>query len=151
MLTLFLLRLVRISYSLRALYTPLRAYRPRKRDRYYFLFDLYYYANALNLLFLWVFPSSAHLWIACYWLSHGSLANTVVTCRDSVVFCNPDKLTTLFIHHHPSFMFTAIWYVFPTGSLLCQSGTHRYHAKEEKGSPSHQDYTRRMPSWGKLG
>lgn len=112
MLPLTIFRWVHIAYSLQALYLlPLRAYRYKKRDWHYFLFDLCYYMNILNFLFLWVFPSNASLWVACYCLSHGSLASAVITWRNSLVFHDSDKVTSLFIHLYPPFTFTVIRYV----------------------------------------
>ena len=106
------LRWVHIAYTLQALYLlPLRAYRYKKRAWHYFLFDLCYYANVLNFLFLWVFPASAPLWVACYCLSHGTLASAVITWRNSLVFHDSDKVTSLFIHVYPPFTFTVIRYV----------------------------------------
>lgn len=102
-------RWVHIAYSLQALYLlPLRAYNYKKRSWHYFLFDLCYYANIINFLFLWVFPSSAPLWVASYCLSHGSLASAVITWRNSLVFHDSDKVTSLFIHLYPPFTFTVI-------------------------------------------
>lgn len=83
-------------------------YHYKKRDWHYFLFDLCYYMNILNFLFLWVFPSNAPLWVACYCLSHGSLASAVITWRNSLVFHDSDKVTSLFIHIYPPFTFTVI-------------------------------------------
>lgn len=70
-----------------------------------------YYTNILNFLFLWVFPSSAPLWVACYCLSHGALASAVITWRNSLVFHDSDKVTSLFIHLYPPLTFTVIRYV----------------------------------------
>lgn len=105
---------VHIAYTLQALYLlPLRAYRYKKRDWHYFLFDLCYYVNILNFLFLWVFPSNAALWVACYCLSHGVLASAVITWRNSLVFHDSDKVTSLFIHVYPPFTFTVIRHFYP--------------------------------------
>ena len=87
---------------------PLRVYVYKKRDWHYFLFDLCYYVNILNFLFFWVFPSSPTLFVACYLLSHGSVASAVITWRNSLVFHDRDKVTTLFIHIYPPFSFTVI-------------------------------------------
>ena len=125
MFMLFVFRWVHIAYTLQALYLlPLRAYQYKKRDWHYFLFDICYYANILNFLFLWVFPSSAPLWVACYCLSHGSLASAVITWRNSLVFHDSDKVTSLFIHLYPPFTFTVIRYVFPGSSTYRRSVTH---------------------------
>jgi hypothetical protein len=102
-------RWVHISYTLQALYLlPMRIYKYKKRAWHYFLFDLCYYVTILNFLFIWAFPSNAALFVACYCLSHGSLASAVITWRNSLVFHDSDKVTSLFIHIYPPFAFTTI-------------------------------------------
>ncbi|KAF5357594.1 hypothetical protein D9758_007410 [Tetrapyrgos nigripes] len=65
------------------------------------LFDLYYYVTILSFIYLWIFPASLAL---C--LSHGSLASAAITWRNSLVFHDLDKVTSLFIHVYPPFVFT---------------------------------------------
>ena len=104
-------RWVHVSYTIQGLYLlPLRCYRYKKRDWHYFLFDLCYFVTILNFAFFWIFPSSPTLFIACYCLSHGSLASAVITWRNSLVFHDQDKVTSLFIHIYPPFSFTVIRY-----------------------------------------
>ncbi|KAF7355022.1 Integral to membrane protein [Mycena sanguinolenta] len=106
---------VHIAYTLQALYLlPLRAYLYKKRAWHYFLFDLCYYVNILNFVYLWLLPSSPALFTACYCLSHGSLASAVITWRNSLVFHDLDKVTSLFIHVYPSFTFTVIRHFYPS-------------------------------------
>ncbi|KAM6495696.1 Protein of unknown function (DUF2838) domain containing protein [Amanita muscaria] len=105
---------VHIAYSVQAAYLlPLRFYLYKKRAWHYFLFDICYYVNILNFLFIWLFPSNASLFIACYCLSHGSLASAVITWRNSLVFHDQDKVTSLFIHIYPPFTFTVIRHFYP--------------------------------------
>lgn len=87
---------------------PMRFYSYKKKALHYFLFDLCYYTNILDLIYIWVFPSSPTLWVACYCLSHGSLASAVITWRNSLVFHDWDKVTSVFIHIYPPFVFTVI-------------------------------------------
>jgi len=102
-------RWVHIAYTLQALYLlPLRAYTYKKRAWHYFLFDLCYYATVLNFIYIWLLPSSPALFVACYCLSHGSLASAVITWRNSLVFHDSDKVTSLFIHIYAPFTFTVI-------------------------------------------
>ncbi|PPQ64796.1 hypothetical protein CVT26_002628 [Gymnopilus dilepis] len=109
---------VHIAYTVMGLYLlPLRVYVYKKRDWHYFLFDLCYYVNILNFLFFWVFPSSPTLFVACYLLSHGSVASAVITWRNSLVFHDRDKVTTLFIHIYPPFSFTVIRHFYPNAEL----------------------------------
>ncbi|KAG6849635.1 hypothetical protein H0H93_006758 [Arthromyces matolae] len=84
-----------------------------KRAWHYFLFDLCYYVNILNFMYLWLFPSSSALFVACYCLSHGSLASAIITWRNSLVFHDLDKVTSLFIHMYPPFTFTVIRHFYP--------------------------------------
>lgn len=51
--------------------------------------------------------------MACYCLSHGSLASAVITWRNSLVFHDIDKVTSLFIHIYAPFTFTTIRHYLP--------------------------------------
>ncbi|EJD01279.1 uncharacterized protein FOMMEDRAFT_110967 [Fomitiporia mediterranea MF3/22] len=103
-----------ISYTIQALYLlPLRAYNYKKRAWHYFLFDLCYYATILNFMYIWIAPGSATLWIACYCMSHGSLASAVITWRNSLVFHDSDKVTSLFVHMYAPLVFTVIRHHYP--------------------------------------
>ena len=105
-------RYVHISYTLQSLYLlPYRYYTYKKLQWHYFLFDLCYYVSILNFVFLWIFPQSPFLFIACYTLSHGAVASAVITWRNSLVFHDADKVTSLFIHVYAPFTFTVIRYV----------------------------------------
>ncbi|KAH7888065.1 hypothetical protein F5I97DRAFT_1805925 [Phlebopus sp. FC_14] len=105
---------VHISYTIQGLYLlPLRAYNYKKRSWHYFLFDLCYYVTILNFIYIWLLPSSPALFMACYCLSHGSLASAVITWRNSLVFHDSDKVTSLFIHIYAPFTFTVIRHFYP--------------------------------------
>lgn len=98
-----------IAYTLQALYLlPMRFYLYKKRSWHYFLFDLCYYSTILNFAYIWFFPGSPALFVACYCLSHGSLASAVITWRNSLVFHDSDKVTSLFVHIYAPFTFTTI-------------------------------------------
>ncbi|PCH41341.1 hypothetical protein WOLCODRAFT_137340 [Wolfiporia cocos MD-104 SS10] len=103
-----------VAYTLQAaFYLPLRVYMYKKRAWHYFLFDLCYYANILNFVYIWLVPTSPALFVACYCLSHGSLASAVITWRNSLVFHDFDKVTSLFIHVYPPLTFTVIRHFYP--------------------------------------
>ncbi|KAJ3523084.1 hypothetical protein NM688_g8784 [Phlebia brevispora] len=103
-----------ISYTLQAGYLlPVRAYYYKKRSWHYFLFDLCYYCTILNFVFIWLLPGNAALFVACYCLSHGSLASAVITWRNSLVFHDSDKVTSLFIHIYAPVTFTVIRHYYP--------------------------------------
>ncbi|KAI0347433.1 hypothetical protein BDW22DRAFT_1351871 [Trametopsis cervina] len=103
-----------IAYTVGSGYLlPLRAYKYKKRSWHYFLFDLCYYCTILNFVYIWIFPSSPALFVACYCLSHGSLGSAVITWRNSLVFHDSDKVTSLFIHIYAPLVFTTIRHYYP--------------------------------------
>ncbi|KAG0146851.1 hypothetical protein CROQUDRAFT_106857 [Cronartium quercuum f. sp. fusiforme G11] len=106
-----------LSYTLQAAYyLPLRIYTYRKQAYHYFLFDLCYVVNGLTLLFLWIWPSNALLFQACYGLAHGPSAFAIATWRNSLVFHSVEKVTSLFIHIYPALVFTVIRHFDPNAS-----------------------------------
>ena len=104
-------RWIHVAYTVQAAYyLPLRVYMYKKRTWHYFLFDLCYYTNVLDLIFIWAAPSSPALFVACYCISMGSLASAIITWRNSLVFHDWDKVTSLFIHIYPPLVFSVIRY-----------------------------------------
>ena len=100
-----------IWYTVQGCYLlPLRFYQYKKRAWHYFLFDLCYYVTILNFIFIWFLPANPSLFIACYCLSHGSLASAVITWRNSLVFHDQDKVTSLYVHIYAPLSFTVIRY-----------------------------------------
>ncbi|KAG6830615.1 hypothetical protein H0H92_015707 [Tricholoma furcatifolium] len=105
---------IHIMYTVLSGYLlPLRYYLYKKRAWHYFLFDLCYFVTILNLIYIWLLPSSSALFVACYCLSHGSLASAIITWRNSLVFHDLDKVTSLFIHVYPPLTFTVIRHFYP--------------------------------------
>ncbi|PSR71842.1 hypothetical protein PHLCEN_2v12343 [Hermanssonia centrifuga] len=105
---------IHIAYTIQAGYLlPMRAYYYKKRSWHYFLFDLCYYCTILNFVYIWILPSNPALFVACYCLSHGSLASAVITWRNSLVFHDSDKVTSLFIHIYAPLTFTVIRHFYP--------------------------------------
>ncbi|KAI1469980.1 uncharacterized protein F4812DRAFT_450321 [Daldinia caldariorum] len=82
-------------------YMPIRFYTYRKRGYHYFLADLCYFVNLLLFLSIWVFPASKRLFIAAYCLAFGNNAVAIIMWRNSLVFHDFDKVTSLFIHIMP--------------------------------------------------
>ncbi|XP_006460144.1 hypothetical protein AGABI2DRAFT_68552 [Agaricus bisporus var. bisporus H97] len=108
---------VHVAYTAMSLYLlPLRFITYKKRAWHYFLFDLCYYVNIINFIYIWLLPSNAALFVACYCLSHGPLASAVITWRNSLVFHDQEKVTSLFIHIYPAFTFTVIRHFYPGAS-----------------------------------
>ncbi|KAI0751457.1 hypothetical protein C8Q80DRAFT_1098040 [Daedaleopsis nitida] len=105
---------IHVAYTIQAAYyLPLRVYMYKKRAWHYFLFDLCYYTNILDIVFIWAMPSSAALFVACYCISMGSLASAVITWRNSLVFHDWDKVTSLFVHIYPPLVFSVIRHYYP--------------------------------------
>ncbi|EJT97701.1 hypothetical protein DACRYDRAFT_84732 [Dacryopinax primogenitus] len=99
---------VQMAYSF-----PYRVYTFKKKAWHYFLFDLCYYVNLLNMVFIWFMPQSKFLFQSCYLLSHGPIASAVITWRNSLVFHDAEKIMSLFIHFYPPFVFTVIRHYYP--------------------------------------
>ncbi|KAF5101781.1 hypothetical protein D0Z00_000643 [Geotrichum galactomycetum] len=87
---------------------PIRFYSYKRKQYHYFLADLCYFVNMLNLIYIWLFPESAHLFISCYALSFGTLSWAVITWRNSLVLHSIDKTTSSFIHILPPTVFHVI-------------------------------------------
>ncbi|PWN48473.1 hypothetical protein IE53DRAFT_389331 [Violaceomyces palustris] len=101
-------------YSLLALYfLPLRVYSYTRKQWHYFLFDFCYFLNVANLIFIWILPNSKFLFTVCYCAAHGPLAFSVATWRNSLVFHSLEKMTSLFIHLYPPFVFTTLLHFTP--------------------------------------
>ncbi|KAN0062087.1 hypothetical protein ACQY0O_005604 [Thecaphora frezii] len=106
--------LVPALYSALALYfLPLRVYSYTSKKWHYFLFDFCYFLNVANLLFIWVFPDNKFLFTVCYCAAHGPLAFSVATWRNSLVFHSLEKMTSLFIHLYPPFVFMTLVHFAP--------------------------------------
>ena len=86
----------------------MRIYSFKKRRWHYFLFDLCYFVNIVNFVWIWILPQSRALFIACYCLSHGSVATAIVTWRLGMVFHDAEKVTSMFIHIYPPFVLSTI-------------------------------------------
>ncbi|GLC50735.1 hypothetical protein PLESTB_000426200 [Pleodorina starrii] len=72
------------------------------RKWHYYLYDFCYYANLLMVLQLWVLPRSAPLAKVTFSYNTGPLAWSILTFRNSLVFHDLDKVTSLFLHLVPA-------------------------------------------------
>ncbi|KAL7625585.1 hypothetical protein AAE478_004805 [Parahypoxylon ruwenzoriense] len=94
-------------------FMPIRFYTYRRRGYHYFLADLCYFVNLLLFLSLWVFPSSKRFFIAAYCLAFGNNAVAIIMWRNSLVFHDFDKVTSLFIHIMPCATLHCIVHLLP--------------------------------------
>ncbi|KAI0311146.1 hypothetical protein OF83DRAFT_1177858 [Amylostereum chailletii] len=109
---------VHVAYTVQAMYLlPVRVYNFKKRQFHYFLADLCYVVNLMNFVYIWILPQSSTLFIACYCLSHGSVASAIVTWRLGMVFHDSDKVTSMFIHIYPPFVLSTIRHFYPNAEV----------------------------------
>ncbi|WVQ78433.1 hypothetical protein IAT38_000519 [Cryptococcus sp. DSM 104549] len=114
-----------------AFYLPIRIYTYKRKAWHYFF--LCYFVNVLDLLWIWVFPSSSILFIASYLLTLGPLASAIITWRNSLVFHSLDKVTSIFIHIYPPIVLTVIRHVYPNAEArypgLEHVGDYKWYSK----------------------
>jgi hypothetical protein len=79
----------------------------------YYLADLCYYVNYLLMVYIWVYPDSQMLYIACCSFSWGTLSFAVITWRNKLVFHSIDKITSTFIHVLPGVIMYVITHQLP--------------------------------------
>ncbi|CDZ96415.1 Uncharacterized conserved protein [Phaffia rhodozyma] len=99
-----------------AFYLPVRIWTYKKKQWHYFLWDMCYYVNVLDLIWMWFFPANTIFFTACYLLTMGPLASAIITWRNSLVFHSLDKVTSLFIHIYPPLTLTTIIHFYPNGA-----------------------------------
>jgi hypothetical protein len=73
-------------------FMPIRFYTYHKKGYHYFLADLCYFVNFLEVLSIWVFPNSKRLFISTYCLAMGNNAIAIAMWRNSLVFHSMDKV-----------------------------------------------------------
>ncbi|KAI1485960.1 hypothetical protein F5X96DRAFT_286603 [Biscogniauxia mediterranea] len=101
-------------YTIQLVYfMPIRYYTYHRRGYHYFLADLCYFVNFLLVLSIWVFPSSKRLFVSSYCLAFGNNAVAIIMWRNSLVFHDFDKVTSLFIHIMPCATLHCIVHLFP--------------------------------------
>ena len=71
-----------------------------------FMFDFCYFINALAVVHL-LTPSSPAIFATCFMLSCGPLAGAILAWRNSLVFHDLEKMTSLFIHAGPPLLMYA--------------------------------------------
>ena len=81
---------------------------------HWFLADFCYFANYAMIYFLWYGQKDRFWFLTCYVFSNGPLAFAVMMFRNSLVYHEIDKLTSLAIHAIPMCIMTHIrWYTIP--------------------------------------
>lgn len=75
-------------------FMPIRYYTYHAKGYHYFLADLCYFVNLLNMLSIWGFPGSKRLFLGTYCLTFGNNAAAIAMWRNSLVFHSMDKVVT---------------------------------------------------------
>jgi hypothetical protein len=104
-----------IWYTAQLIYfMPIRYFTYHRRGYHYFLADLCYFVNFLLFASIWLFPASKRLFIASYCLAFGNNAVAIIMWRNSLVFHDFDKVTSLFIHIMPCATLHCIVHLLPS-------------------------------------
>jgi len=89
----------------------LRFWMYHKQKFHYFMLDFCYYCQVLLMFFLFFVPTDQRIFKMVFALTNGPLAIAIVMWRNSLVFHDVDKLTSLFIHYMPALVtFSVRWY-----------------------------------------
>eukprot|EP00658_Telonema_sp_P-2_P079086 TRINITY_DN7568_c0_g1_i21.p1 TRINITY_DN7568_c0_g1~~TRINITY_DN7568_c0_g1_i21.p1 ORF type:complete len:415 (+),score=112.73 TRINITY_DN7568_c0_g1_i21:66-1310(+) len=81
-----------------------------------FMLDHCYFDQFLNMLLLHFFPESKALFYVCYVFAMGPLGVSIVLWRNSLVFHDVDKVTSVFLHIMPSLLMHCLMWTDPTYS-----------------------------------
>jgi hypothetical protein len=93
----------------------------QKPAQHFLLLDFCYFANALCLLYLWVWPGSALLFQICFICSNGPLAWSVLAFNQALVFHSQPHITSVFIHVSPMLLTYGLrWHA--SEFAVCASG-----------------------------
>ena len=89
---------------------------------HWFLADFCYFVNYAMLYFLWYGQKDRFWFLTCYVFSNGPLAFAIMMFRNSLVYHEIDKLTSMAIHAIPMIVMTHIrWYTIPHQANLPES------------------------------
>jgi len=115
-----------MSYWYTVLLVPLmfaRYYFYKKAKYQYFMIDFCYFAQAMLLISIFAVPSSSLWFQVVFTTSNGPLLAGIVMWRNSLVFHDLDKLTSVFIHIFPALVtFCWRWYPHNDHSTVCPEG-----------------------------
>ncbi|PNH06846.1 hypothetical protein TSOC_006751 [Tetrabaena socialis] len=87
----------------------------KARRWHYYLYDFCYYANLLLVLHLTLLPTWAPLAKVTFAYNTGPLAWSILTFRNSLVFHDLDKVTSLFLHLVPALVSWSLRWQQPEG------------------------------------
>ncbi|KAK4602553.1 hypothetical protein RGQ29_011547 [Quercus rubra] len=109
------------------IFVPLRWIYYRFMKWHYYLLDFCYYANAIFLIDLLLYPRNEKLFMVCFSFAEGPLAWALIVWRCSLVFSSVDKIVSVLIHLLPGIVFFTIrWWDPATFAAMHPEGTsHR--------------------------
>lgn len=82
----------------------LRLYMYAKNRWLYFMLDFCYWCNGSCVASVLLFPNNAHLWRLNFAVSNGALLGALLAWRNSMVFHDLDKVTSIAIHLLPGLL-----------------------------------------------
>lgn len=99
-----------------------RYYFYHKIKYHYFMLDFCYYCQAMTLIWFYFFPENSTFFEVLFAATNGPLAIGIVMWRNSLVFHDLDKITSVFIHMFPPLVtFCLRWY--PNKIVVCSSSS----------------------------
>eukprot|EP00878_Enallax_costatus_P012895 GHUV01013465.1.p1 GENE.GHUV01013465.1~~GHUV01013465.1.p1 ORF type:complete len:336 (+),score=54.06 GHUV01013465.1:169-1176(+) len=103
----------------------------RSKKWHYYMFDFCYYGNLLLLIHLWLLPRNELLSKVTYAFNTGVLTWSVVAFRNSMVYHDLDKVTSVYLHLAPA----------------CVSWTLRWHPDTSRFGPGKDATEAERQSW----
>ncbi|KAI1436040.1 hypothetical protein GGR50DRAFT_266127 [Xylaria sp. CBS 124048] len=131
-------------------FMPIRFYSYHKRGYHYFLADLCYFVNFLLFTSIWLFPGSKRLFISAYCLAFGNNAVAIIMWRNSLVFHDFDKVTSLFIHIMPCATLHCIVHLFDSEAQRQRFPALWMVKNSPPGSPTAYSNVISMIAWSTL-
>ncbi|KAI1326901.1 hypothetical protein F5Y16DRAFT_220411 [Xylariaceae sp. FL0255] len=138
-------------YTLQFVYfMPIRYFTYHRRGYHYFLADLCYFVNFLLFTSIWLLPTSKRLFVATYCLAFGNNAVAIIMWRNSLVFHDFDKVTSLFIHIMPCATLHCITHLFPEEDQRTRFPALWTVKTSPPGSPTAYSNTVSMIAWSTI-
>jgi hypothetical protein len=103
----------------------------RSKKWHYYMLDFCYYGNLLLLIHLWLLPRNLLLSKVTYAFNTGVLTWSVVAFRNSLVYHDLDKVTSVFLHLGPA----------------CVSWTLRWHPDSNRFGPGQAATEQQRVAW----
>lgn len=88
---------------------------------HYYMIDFCYFSNFLMMFYLFLYPTSPELFLLNFANANGPLMSAVITWRNSLVFHDLDKITSVFIHTLPFLVTYAVRWNLADQYAVCRN------------------------------